>query len=240
MSGRIKQILFVCTGNICRSPFAEGLLKKLLQKKGLDDVVADSAGLLALPGNSASGLAQKVAAEYDVDLSGHVAKSVNEDIVDRSDLILVMEKAHEESLLDAFPEAEGKVFLIRRFARFGSNNRGIADPYGLNYEAYRFCFLDIQDCIIGLAEYLSGRAFIFEPIEVVSYEGYKANESPRSFEWAGRNFKVVKIVDRWYEGGLGDGADIKDYFRVNTDDGDTHIIRYNRLSDDWAIRKALI
>ena len=155
MSDRLKYILFVCTGNICRSPFAEGLLKKLVQKKGLDDIVADSAGLLALTGNSATGLAQKVAAEYDVDLSGHIAKSVKEDIVDRSDLILVMEKSHAKNLLDAFPKAEGKVFLIRRFARFGSKNRGIADPYGLNYEAYRFCFLDIQDCISGLGEHLS-------------------------------------------------------------------------------------
>ena len=153
MSGRIKYILFVCTGNICRSPFAEGLLKKLVQKKGLDDIVIDSAGLLALPGNSASGLAQKVAAEYDVDLSGHIAKSVKEDIVDGSDLILVMENSHAKDLLDAFPEAKDKVFLIRRFARFGSRDRWIADPYGLNYEAYRFCFLDIQDCVSGLAEY---------------------------------------------------------------------------------------
>ena len=153
MSGRIKHILFVCTGNICRSPFAEGLLKKLMQKKGLDDIVIDSAGLLALPGNSASGLAQKVAAEYDVDLSGHIAKSVKEDIIAGSDLILVMENSHAKDLLDAFPEAEDKVFLIRRFARFGSRDRGIADPYGLNYEAYRFCFLDIQDCVSGLAEY---------------------------------------------------------------------------------------
>ncbi len=155
MSSRIKHILFVCTGNICRSPFAEGLLKKLIQKKGLDDIVIDSAGLLALPGNSASSLAQKVAAEYDVDLSGHIAKSIKEDIVDRSDLILVMEHSHAKELLDAFQEAEGKVFLIRRFARFGSKDRGVADPYGLNYEAYRFCFLDIQDSVSGLAEYLS-------------------------------------------------------------------------------------
>ena len=152
MLGRIKQTLFVCTGNICRSPFAEGLLKKLVQKNGLDDIVADSAGLFALPGNSVTGLAQKVAAEYDVNLSDHAAKSVNEDIIDRSDLILVMENSHAKDLLDAFPEAEDKVFLIRHFASFGSKDRGIADPYGLNYEAYRFCFLDIQDGVSGLWE----------------------------------------------------------------------------------------
>ncbi|MFH1581963.1 MAG: low molecular weight protein arginine phosphatase [Pseudomonadota bacterium] len=157
MSDRIKHILFVCTGNICRSPFAEGLLKKLAQENGLDDIVTDSAGLLALPGNSATGLAQKVAAEYDIDLSLHIAKPATEDIVNRSDLILAMENSHVKNLLDAFPEAEGKVSLIRRFARFGSKDRGVADPYGLNYDAYRFCFLDIQDGVSGLAEYLSGR-----------------------------------------------------------------------------------
>ncbi len=161
MSGPIRHILFVCMGNICRSPFAEGLLKKLVQKKGVYNIVADSAGLLALSGHSASNMAQKVAAEYDVDLSGHIAKSVREDIVDRSNLILVMEKAHAESLLDTFPGAEDKVFLIRHFASFGSRNRGIADPYGLNYEAYRFCFLDIQGCVSRLAEYvLQGKGFI--------------------------------------------------------------------------------
>ena len=164
MSDRIKHILFVCTGNICRSPFAEGLLKKLVQKNRLDDIVADSAGLLALPGNSATGLAQKVAEEYDVDLSGHIAKSIKEDIADRNDLILVMEYSQAKELLDAFPEAEDKVFLIRRFASFGSKDRGIADPYGLNYDAYRFCFLDIQDSVSGLAEYLStGQAQRFLP-----------------------------------------------------------------------------
>ncbi|MDO9565307.1 MAG: hypothetical protein Q7J15_00970 [Candidatus Desulfaltia sp.] len=154
MSDPIKHILFVCTGNICRSPFAEGLLRKLAQENGLDNIVADSAGLLALSGNSATGLAQKVAAEYDVDLSQHMAKSAKEDIVNKSDLILVMENSHLKNLLDAFSEAEGKVFLIRRFARFGSKDRGVADPYGLNYDAYRFCFLDIQDSVSGLAEYL--------------------------------------------------------------------------------------
>jgi len=155
MTNRIKNILFVCMGNICRSPFAEGLLKKLVQKKGLDGIVADSAGLLALTGNHASSLAHKVAAEYGVDLSGHVAKSVKEAMVNKSDLILVMENSHTKILLDTFPEAENKMFLVRRFARFGSKNRGVTDPYGLTYEAYRFCFLDIQDCVSGLAEHLS-------------------------------------------------------------------------------------
>ena len=161
MGNRISNILFVCTGNICRSPFAEGLLKKLLSQEGPEGIAVDSAGLLALPGNTVTSLAQRVATEYGVDLSGHQAKSLSSDLMNWSDLVLVMEKSHEESILAAFPEASGKVLLLRHFARKGSRRRGIADPYGLQYEAYRFCFLDINDSASGLLEYLSDRTIDF-------------------------------------------------------------------------------
>ena len=154
MESKINKILFVCTGNICRSPFAEGLFRRLELAEGLEGVSADSAGILALHGNSATYMAQQVAAEYQVDLSGHRAKSVSKNLVIGSDLILVMEKSQENALLSLFPEASGKTSLIRHFARFGSRCRGIADPYGLTYEAYRFCFLDIEDAVTGLVEFL--------------------------------------------------------------------------------------
>lgn len=110
--------------------------------------------MLALPGNSATFLAQKVAAEHGVDLAGHRAKRLSKKLVDWSDMILVMEKFHQDELLADFPEATGKTFLIRRFARFGSRSRGVADPYGLQYDAYRFCYLDIEDAVLGLVNHL--------------------------------------------------------------------------------------
>ncbi len=235
MTRQIKNILFVCTGNICRSPFAEGLFTKVVTQRGLKSITADSAGLLALPDNTATHLAQQVAAEYGVDLAEHKAKSVSKNLVEWSDLILVMEKSHEDALLAAFPEAAGRVLLLRHFARQGSRRRGIADPYGLQYEAYRFCFLDIEDSVSGLVEYLCGRSMAFDPIEVTSYEGYKANESPRSFVWEDRTVMITKIVDRWYEGSPDERSEVMDYFKVQADDGGTHIIRYNRLFDSWAI-----
>ncbi len=159
MGRRTRSILFVCTGNICRSPFAEGLLRKFVDQKGLKGVDVSSAGLLALPGNSATYLAQQAAdVEFGVDLSEHQARPVTEELLKLCDLALVMEKSHEEALLSAFPEAAGKVLLLRHFARHGSRRRGIADPYGLQYEAYRFCFVDIEDSVSGLVEYLSGPA----------------------------------------------------------------------------------
>lgn len=150
----ISSILFLCMGNICRSPFALGLFNKLIADKNLNRFKAQSAGLLALPGNPATFMAQKVAAEYGVDLSDHKAKPVFKALVGETDLILVMEKPQKDMLIDDFPEAAGRVRLIRYFARHGSRERGVADPYGLNYEAYRFCYLDIEDAVNGLVEYL--------------------------------------------------------------------------------------
>jgi protein-tyrosine-phosphatase len=152
---KTANILFVCTGNICRSPFAHAFFTKLLNQKRLQGITVESAGLLALPGNSATYMAQRVAEEFGVDLSGHKAKSVSKKLVAWSSLILVMEKSHEDTILTDFPEAEGKTRLIRHFARFGSKRRGIADPYGFKYDAYRFCFLDIEDAVSGLIDFLS-------------------------------------------------------------------------------------
>lgn len=235
MAKQIENILFVCTGNICRSPFAQGLFTKIAAQQGLKGVAADSAGLLALPDNTAAHLAQRVAAEHGVNLAEHKAKSVSKDLVAWSDLIFVMEKSHEDALLGAFPEGAGKVLLLRHFARHGSRRRGIADPYGLQYDAYRFCFLDIQDAVSGLLEYLCGRSIAFDPIEVTCYEGYKAHESPHSFVWGGQTFRITDIVDRWYEGSLDETSAVMDYFKVQVDDGRTFIIRYNRLFDSWAV-----
>ena len=155
MDIKTANILFVCTGNICRSPFAHALFTKLVNQRQLIGIAVESAGLLALPGNSATYMAQRVAKEFGADLAGHKAKSVSKALVAWSSLILVMEKSHEDTLVSDFPEAKGKTRLIRHFARFGSKRRGIADPYGLKYEAYRFCFLDIEDAVLGLVDFLS-------------------------------------------------------------------------------------
>jgi protein-tyrosine-phosphatase len=147
-------ILFVCEGNTCRSPFAKGIFMKQVDQRGISGVSSESAGLSALPGNTATFMAQQVAAEHGVDLTAHQAKSASGQLVAWSDSILVMEISHKNSLIREFPEASGKVLLLRQYGRFGSTQRGIADPYGLQYEAYRFCFLDIEDAVTGLVESL--------------------------------------------------------------------------------------
>jgi len=235
MIGPIERILFICTGNICRSPFAEGLFNGQVREKGLEGIQADSAGLVALPGNTATAMAQRVAAEYQVDLSNHRAKCVSEALLSWCNLALVMEKSHEQDVLSSYPDATGKVLLLRHFARHGSRRRGIADPYGLQYEAYRFCFLDIQEAIVGLIAYLSAQGTMFQPVAVSCYEGYRACESPRSFTWEGRTYGIKEIVDRWYEGKQTATSDAADYYKIRTDNGSVYILRYDRDLDNWAV-----
>ncbi|MGD8502796.1 MAG: low molecular weight protein arginine phosphatase, partial [Syntrophobacterales bacterium] len=150
----IHNILFVCTGNSCRSPLAEGLMKKLLSDSPIAGAEIGSAGLTALPGSPASFNAVRVAQENSISLQEHRARQVTPELIDSADLILVMEPRHQQELLSRHPEASVKTLLLRHFARYGSQTRGINDPYGLNLEAYRFCFEDIKECIESLHQWL--------------------------------------------------------------------------------------
>ena len=150
----IQSILFVCTGNTCRSPLAEGFLKKLLERNSLRRIEIGSAGLTAFPGSPASFQALRVARENSLSLEKHQARLVTPELIDQADLIVVMEPGHRRQLLDLHPQAAGKILLLRHFARYGSRERGIPDPYGLNLEVYRFCFEDIKECVKSLHEWL--------------------------------------------------------------------------------------
>ncbi|MBO4828286.1 MAG: low molecular weight phosphotyrosine protein phosphatase [Fibrobacter sp.] len=116
----MKNILVVCTGNICRSPTGEYLLKKELGP-GFNVM---SAGLGALVDNPAHEISQKIALQHGIDMSAHKARQINLDILKWADLILVMENGHKRELLRKYPWLEGKVF------RYGESHQvDIPDPY---------------------------------------------------------------------------------------------------------------
>lgn len=150
----IRSILFLCTGNTCRSPLAEVFLKKLLKENALGGIEIASAGLSALPGSPPSFHSLRVARENSLSLEEHQARRVTPELIEKADLIVVMEPVHRQHLLDFYPQASGKILLLRHFARYGPRKRGINDPYGLNLEAYRFCFEDIKECVASLLEWL--------------------------------------------------------------------------------------
>jgi len=144
MPRETKNILFVCFGNICRSPFAEGLFTKLAAQTEQKNLLADSAGLFALPGNSVTSLAQRVAVEHDVDLSGHKAKLVSKALVKWSDLILVMEKSHIKTLLETFPEAADKPGSSGTFPGSVQNSEVLPTRTDCNMKHTGFAFLTLR------------------------------------------------------------------------------------------------
>lgn len=144
---RTKKVLFVCTGNSCRSVMAAVYLKKLLKNQGRADVEVDSAGMMALEGMGASEQTREVLAAEGMDVTGHSTKRVTRELIDGSDIILVMEKIHEERILQLAPEAKNRLFLLKEFAKINDNSLNISDPIGGSTEFYQQVFSTIKDAV---------------------------------------------------------------------------------------------
>jgi protein-tyrosine-phosphatase len=151
----IKKVLFVCMGNICRSPMAEGLMIERLRQEGRQYLSVSSAGIFATPGNPPEPLAVQVAREAGVDISGHRARVVNNENLGWADIVLVMESGQREFISMAFPQQSAKVALLGNFNRSQGEGGEIGDPYGSSLEVYRACFEEIGEAIGGFIQFLS-------------------------------------------------------------------------------------
>jgi protein arginine phosphatase len=129
------KILFVCTGNTCRSPLAEAIARKIAIERGLTEVEAISAGASAHDGAPASDGALLVGMERNMDLSLHRAQTLSRDLVHDADLILAMGPHHLERV-EALGGA-GRAFLLSDFASHGASQRAISDPIGMELDVYR-------------------------------------------------------------------------------------------------------
>ncbi len=129
------RILFVCTGNTCRSPLSEAIARKIAIERGLTDVEAMSAGTSAHDGAPASDGALLVGMERNMDIGGHRAQTLSRELVRQADLILAMGPHHLERI-EALGGA-GRAYLLSDYASHGASSRPISDPIGAELDVYR-------------------------------------------------------------------------------------------------------
>jgi protein-tyrosine-phosphatase len=137
-----KKVLFVCSGNTCRSPLAEAFARHLLELAGEAGWTVTSAGLSAVTGSPAMPEAVTVAGEFGLDLSGHRARQLTGELLDGADLVLVMTAGHRARVLEKRSWLAGKVCLVKEYA--GGAAEDVADPFGGNLIVYRAVALELK------------------------------------------------------------------------------------------------
>lgn len=144
-------ILFVCTGNTCRSAMAEGMMKDIISKdQKLKEVEVISAGTRVCFEGPASYGAKSALEVMNINIEGHKSKPLTLDMINKADLILAMTISHKLRVIDMNLEAKGKSFTLKEFA--GQIDIDIQDPFGLSMDGYEKCALEIYNALVKVKE----------------------------------------------------------------------------------------
>lgn len=142
-----KNVLFVCVGNICRSPSAEVMLREAVAGKGIK---VSSAGLGALVGHGIDITAQELLVEQGMDGLAHRARQIDDAILGVADLVLTMERKHVRRIAEIAPQASGKTFLLGKWQQ----DREIPDPYRQQRPAFEHVYKLMAEGVESWARHL--------------------------------------------------------------------------------------
>jgi len=138
-------IMFVCTGNTCRSPMAHGILQSMIDSENIEPAEVISTGTGTLDGYPVSLNSTAAAAKDGVDISHHHSLALTPELIKGSDLILTMAYQHLFGVISMYPEADGKVFMLKAFPDSEpSPELSVHDPIGTDFENYQNTYNEIK------------------------------------------------------------------------------------------------
>jgi protein-tyrosine phosphatase len=151
------KVLFVCDGNICRSPLAEAYFRQRAASEGLSHILVESAGILGIEGAPAAPFSIEVAAKAGLDLTRHRSRGVTRDDAENADWLITMTSTQLETLARRFPARGRRRLMLRAFEDGPAPRAGaqeLTDPVTGPLKGYREAFAVIRTCVDNMIEHL--------------------------------------------------------------------------------------
>ena len=144
------KIMFICTGNICRSAMAHVMFEDKIKQNDIKGIEVYSCGIYAENGDRATYNAIEVMDEYGINIKEHKATNIRNSNIDQMDLILCATNSHKIAVLDLYPKLLDKVYTLKEYVNYDKqyhDKLNIKDPWGYDVETYRYCAAEIDECL---------------------------------------------------------------------------------------------
>ncbi len=149
----MKKIIYICTGNICRSPMAHWYMQKKVIDLGIqEEYLIDSCGTNAQSGQPATKNAIEVIYEYGVDMKKHRSKYIDEINLGDYDLIICLTESHKNFVLYMYPNIKDRIYTLKEYVNKDKEYKDIDDPWGFDINVYRTCAKEIVENVDKLIE----------------------------------------------------------------------------------------